>query len=467
MINMSDYQLIVIGSGPGGYAAALRGAKLGLKTAVVEDREVGGTCLNRGCVPTKAMLHSSRLYYEITHGENIGVSAGEVRVDLPAIYARKAAISAQLSQGVEDMLRRAGVDLLRGRGTVAGPHRVTIRTPAGEEERTADHILVATGSVPARPPIPGLDLPGVMTSDELLEAGDRLFSSIVIIGGGVIGVEFATFYADLGRAVTIVEGLDRLLPGMDRELGQSLAVSLKKRGVDVHTRAMVQSVTREGEELCVRFTEKGEECAATGRAVLCAIGRRPCLEGVFAPGLDPAMEGRRLKVDGRYETSIPHVYAIGDVSSPVQLAHVAAAQGTACVELLCGRTPSVDMSIVPACVYCRPEIACVGLTEQEAKAAGLPVKTGKAVMFGNARTLIEGGERSFMKVVARADSHQIVGAQLMCERSTDMISQLAQAIANQMTVEELLRAMRPHPTFEEALGDCLEGLTATLSPLVP
>lgn len=460
---MNEYQLIVIGSGPGGHAAALKGAQLGLKTAVVEDREVGGTCLNRGCVPTKTMLHTSRLYHEAAHGGEAGLSAGEVRVDLPALYARKAAVSARLSQEIEDQFRRAGVDLLRGVGTVTGPHRVSVRGPEGEAVHTADHILAATGSVPARPPIPGLDLPGVMTSDELLEVGDKPLFSIVIVGGGVIGVEFATFYADLGCAVTVVEGLDRLLPGMDRELGQGLAAGLKKRGAAIHTQAMVRSIRREGEELAVRFSARGEERTAAGQAVLCAIGRRPRLEGLFAPGLDPAAEGGRLKVDGRFETSIPHVYAVGDVSSPVQLAHAAAAQGAACVELLCGRTPAVDLSVVPACVYCRPEIACVGLSEQEAKALGLPVRTGKAVMFGNARTLIEGGERGFMKVVARCDSHQIVGAQLMCERSTDMISQLAQAIANQLTVEDLLRAMRPHPTFEEALGSCLESLSAALS----
>lgn len=460
---MNNYQLIVIGSGPGGYVAALKGAKLGLKVAVVENREVGGTCLNRGCIPTKTMLHASRLYHEMTHSASLGITSGEVRADLPAIYARKAAISAKLSQGICDLFRRAGIDLFHGLGTVTGSHSVVIRTPQGEEEYTADHILVATGSVPARPPIPGLDLPGVMTSDELLEAADQQFSSIVIIGGGVIGVEFATFYADLGRTVTIVEGLDRLLPGMDREMGQSLAMTLKKRGVAVHTHATVQSVTREGESLAVHFSARGEGSTVTGQAVLCAIGRQPYLEGAFAPGLAPDMDGRRLKVDGSYQTSIPHVYAIGDVSSPVQLAHVASAQGTACVELLCGRAPSVDVSIIPACVYCQPEIACVGLSEQEAKDAGLPVKVGKAVMFGNARTVIEEAERSFIKVVARTDSHQVVGAQMMCERSTDMISQLSQAIASKMTMEELLGVMRPHPTFEEALGDCLENLAAALS----
>ena len=316
--------------------------------------------------------------------------------------------------------------------------------------------------MPARPPIPGLDLPGVMTSDELLQGSDALYKSLVIIGGGVIGVEFATFYSDLGCAVTIVEGLDRLLPNLDRELGQNLAMALKKRGVAIHTGAMVERLEESGDGLTVHFNTKNGPGSASGEKVLCAIGRRPYWEGLFAPGLQPETVGRAIKVDGRYQTSIPGVYAIGDVSSKIQLAHVATAQGEACVEMICGREPTVDVSIVPSCVYCRPEIAAVGLTEAEAKEAGIPAKAGKCVMFSNARTMIADPGRCFMKVVARTDTREIIGAQLMCEHSTDMISQISQAIANHMTVEQLMKAMRPHPTFEEALGEALMELSAKL-----
>lgn len=459
---MNDYQLIVIGAGPGGYVAALKAAKLGLHVAVVENREAGGTCLNRGCIPTKTMLHSSRLYHEMLNCREMGISVEHPQVNIDAIYTRKHEISAKLSSGIVSMFKSAKVDLLRGTGKILAPHLVQVGAEDGKKDYTADHILVATGSVPARPPIPGLDLPGVMTSDELLEHCDHLFESIVIIGGGVIGVEFATFYADLGCSVTIVEGLDRLLPNMDREIGQNLAQSLKKRGVKIHTKAMVQSITQDASGLTVNFSVKGEAVSVSGEAVLCAIGRRPLTEEVFSSDLAPKMNGRALKVDEHYQTSIPDVYAIGDVSSRIQLAHVASAQGTACAEMLCGQEPSVDMSIVPSCVYCRPEIACVGMTEQEAKDAGIAVKVGKVVMFSNARTMIEDSDRSFMKVVARSDNRRIIGAQLMCERSTDMISQISQAIANQFTVEQLLHAMRPHPTFEEAMGECLESLAASL-----
>lgn len=460
---MSDYQLIVIGAGPGGYMAALRAAKLGLKTAVVESREAGGTCLNRGCVPTKTILHASQVYRDACNGGHAGVHIDGARADLPAIFAYKRQVSQKLSGGIEGLFKSAKVELLRGKAAITEPGTVRVTGDGGEAVYTADRILIATGSGPARPPIPGLDLSGVMTSDELLEGTDTLYRSIVIIGGGVIGVEFATFYSDLGCEVTIVEGMDRLLPTMDRELGQNLAAILKKQGVKVFTNAMVQNVEHGPEGLTVNFLAKGAPGAASGEAVLCAIGRRPYLDGLFPGKLQPEMNGKSIRVDGAYETSIPGVYAIGDVSSPIQLAHVASAQGVACVEGMCGQASSVDLGIVPSCIYCRPEIAVVGMTEAEAKEAGIPAKAGKCVMFGNARTLIADPGRSFMKVVANAETHEIIGAQLMCEHSTDMISQISQAMANHLTAEQLLLAMRPHPTFEEALTDALEDLRGKLN----
>jgi len=460
---MRDYQLIVIGAGPGGYTAALRAAKLGMKAAVVEAREAGGTCLNRGCVPTKTLLHASEAYKTAVGSAGIGVHAEGVRADMAEIFAYKRRVSETLSKGVESLLKAAKVPLLRGRAVITAPHAVRVTAPGGETaDYTADRILIATGSVPARPPIPGLDLPGVMTSDELLDGADHLYRSIVIIGGGVIGVEFATFYAELGSAVTIVEGLDRLLPTMDRELGQNLTLILKKQGVQVFTGSMVKNVERTADGLTVNFTAKGADSAVTGEVVLCAIGRRAYCDGLFADGLAPGMNGRSIRVDECYRTGIEDVYAIGDVSSRIQLAHVAAAQGTACVEMLAGLANRTDMRVVPSCIYSRPEIAVVGHTEAEMKEAGVPVKVGKCVMGGNARTLITDPGRSFMKIVANAETGEIVGAQMMCPNATDMISQLSEAMANHMTAAQLLLAMRPHPTFEEALSDALSDLCAKL-----
>ncbi|MCD7769756.1 MAG: FAD-dependent oxidoreductase, partial [Oscillospiraceae bacterium] len=270
------------------------------------------------------------------------------------------------------------------------------------------------------------------------------------------------FYADLGCQVTIIEGLDRLLPTLDRELGQNLAMGMKKQGVQVYTGAMVERVEQAADGLTVHFTVKGQPGAVTGEAVLCAIGRRPYHEGLFAEGLEPETDGRSLHVDNQFRTSIPGVYAVGDVSSRYQLAHVAAAQGTACVEMLCGVECLTDLDLVPSCIYCRPEIATVGMTEAEAKAAGIPVKVGKCVMGGNARTLLAEAGRSFMKLVADAQTGQLLGAHLMCLNSTDMISQLSGAIADHLTARQMLHAMRPHPTYEEALTDALHDLCARL-----
>ena len=460
---MSDYQLLIIGAGPGGYVAALHAAKRGLRTAVIENREVGGTCLNRGCIPTKTLLHSSEIIAGINGGEKFGVGAERVHFDMSAIFARKREVSAKLSGGIEGMFRAAKVDLLRGTGTVTGSGTIKFVGEEGEKVITAERILLATGSVPARPPIPGLDLPGVLTSDELLEGCDHLYDSLVIIGGGVIGVEFATFYADLGCKVTIIEGLDRLLPNMDRELGQNLSMILKKHGVDVYTNSLVANVEQDGDALKVNFTNKDKALSVSGEAVLCAIGRRPYTEGLFADGVGVEMNGRSIRVDENYETSLPGVYAIGDVSSKIQLAHVASAQGTDCVERMVGGKGMTDLSAVPSCIYCVPEIACVGITADEAKAAGREVVSGKYVMFSNGKTVIRDGDRAFMKVVADKATHVIVGAQFMCEHATDMISEMATAIVNGLTVEQMLKVLRPHPTFEEGVHDALEDVLAKLN----
>ena len=459
-----DYQLIVIGAGPGGYTAALRAAALGLHTAVVECREVGGTCLNRGCIPTKTLLHASQVYRDAVDGAAMGVHAASATFDMGEIFAYKRGVSEKLRNGIHGLLKSAKVDLIEGVGRIAAPGQVDVTAADGAVSRyTAERILIATGSVNVRPPIPGLDLPGVMTSDELLEGCDRLYDSLVIIGGGVIGVEFATFYRNLGCAVTLVEGMDRLLPNMDRELGQNLQQIMKKQGVEVLTNAMVQSLEQTESGLAVHVLQKGAEKTVTGEKVLCAIGRRAYWDGVFAEGMNPETRGKSLQVDENFQTSIPGVYAIGDASSAVQLAHVAAAQGTACVERMCGVADHVDLNVIPSCIYSTPEIAVVGITEAEAKERGIPAVVGKCTMFGNARTVIEDPGRCFMKIVAHAETHEILGASLMCQHASDMISQISAAMVNHQTAEELRRVMRPHPSFEEAMAEALDALASKLA----
>ena len=460
---MSDYQLIVIGAGPGGYTAALRAAKLGLHTAIVERREVGGTCLNRGCIPTKTLLHASQVYSDAAEGARMGVHAGNISYDMGEIFAYKRSVSDKLRQGIHALLKGAKVDVVEGTAQITAPGEVTVTAPDGAAvQYTAERILAATGSVNVRPPIPGLELPGVMTSDELLEGTDKPYESLVIIGGGVIGVEFATFYSNLGCRVTLVEGMANLLPMMDRELGQNLAQILKKKGVEVLTSAMVQSLEPAEGGLCVHLRQKDKDVAVTGEKVLCAIGRRAYFDGLFAPEMMPALNGKRLLVDENYQTSIPGVYAIGDASSAVQLAHVAAAQGTDCVERMCGSKGTTDLRVIPSCIYSAPEIAVVGLTEAEAKEQGIPAVSGKCTLFSNARTIIEDPGRCFMKLVGRTDTREIIGAQLMCQHASDMISQISTAMVHHLTAEQLLSVMRPHPSFEEAMAEAVENLISKL-----
>ena len=263
--------------------------------------------------------------------------------------------------------------------------------------------------------------------------------------------------------MTILEAMDRILPNMDREICQNLTMILKKRGVEVYPSSMVSAVEKtEDGTLSVHYTNKGEEKAAQGEAVLCAIGRRPNTAGLFGEGFTVEMERGRILTDENFQTSVPGIYAVGDVAARIQLAHVASAQGTACVEKLAGKTSPANLALIPSCIYTSPEIACIGITADEAKAAGRAVKVGKFVMFANGKTVIAGGERGFIKIVADAETGAVLGAQLMCERATDMISQLTVAVANGLTAEQLLAAVRPHPTFEEGVGEALDDLADKL-----
>ncbi len=458
------FDLIIIGGGPAGYDAAERAGHAGLKVCLFEKNNLGGVCLNEGCIPSKALLNSAKIYEHARDGAKYGVSAKDVTLDQKAVVARRGKVVRMLVSGVGAKMKGAGVTVVKEKAVIKGRVEGGFVVTAAGQDYEAAKLLICAGSEAVVPPIPGVkenlgDF--VLTNREVLELPE-VPKNFVIIGGGVIGVEFATFYSDLGCSVTLLEGMDRLLPNMDRELGQNLALILKKQGVQVCTRSMVDRLEQTPEGIAVHYTAKETPGCAVGEAVLCAIGRRAFRDGLFTEGLTPETNGHGLWVDEHYQTSIPGVYAIGDVSSPVQLAHVAAAQGAACVEHMAGLSAGVCMDAVPSCIYCRPEIAAVGLTEAEAKERGIPVKTGKCVMGGNARTVIADPGRCFMKVTAHAETGAILGAQLMCPNASDIIGQLGQAIANGMTPGQLLAAMRPHPTYEEALSEALESLAGKL-----
>ncbi|MEG2145643.1 MAG: dihydrolipoyl dehydrogenase [Lachnospiraceae bacterium] len=450
-----QFDLIVIGSGPGGYVAAIKAAKLGLDTLVIEEREVGGTCLNRGCIPAKAMIHASSLYKEIKDGERFGIFAKDVTYDYGKILSYKEEISEGLRKGVEQLFKANGVTLIKGKGTLGAEKKVTVVTQEGTQVLTANSVILASGSKPVIPPIEGIDLPGVLTSDELFQL-EQVPTSLVIIGGGVISVEFAAVFASLGCKVTIVEALQRIVPNMDKDISQNLKMILKKRGMDIYTSAAVQHIKRAGEELTCTLIEKEKEIHIQAEYVLAAVGRCPNTEGLFDSNLTLDMERGRVVVDNDFQSSIAGVYAIGDLIMGPQLAHAASAQGIYVAEMLAGKEPSIDLHVVPGCVYTSPEIASVGLTEEEAKVQGIEVKVVKFIMSANSKSMITKEERGFIKMIIESSTDVILGTQMMCARATDMIGELGTAIANQLTTHQLLKAMRAHPTYNEGVGEALE-----------
>lgn len=466
---MKEYQLIVIGAGPGGYEAAIRAAQLGLTTALIERRDVGGTCLNRGCIPTKAMLHSAQLYREAANFELFGLHTENTSFDWAKVHQRKNDVVVKLRTGIEQLIKANKIDFFNNSASILGKNDVQL--DQGEVIR-GENILIATGSVPARPPIPGLDLPNVVTSDELLDdphftQADSLAREILIIGGGVIGVEFASVFSSFGCHVTIVEAMERILPTMDREISQSLNMVLKKRGVSIHTGAMVEKLEQDENGLVCHFTEKGKAQAVPAQQVLVAIGRRPNTQGLFAEGFEVACERGRIVTDENFRTSVDSIYAIGDVTSKIQLAHMASAQGICAVHTIAGQKPPIDLRYVPGCIYTDPEIASVGITEDEAKQQGIPVKKGKFLMTGNGRSLIDEQERGFIKVLAHQETDVILGAQLMCSRATDIVAELATAIVNGLTCAQLAGVIRPHPTFCEGVTEAVEDVHAMAIHLAP
>lgn len=454
------YDLVIIGAGPAGYEAAREASSRGMKTALVEKQELGGTCLNRGCIPTKTILHSAELFAQMKDGEQLGVKAEHLSFDMERAQKRKEEVLSQLRSGIELLMKKGKVDVYYGKAVINSRHEVQLE--GKDIFLSAENILIATGSVPSVPKLPGIHLPNVLTSDDILSKKE-VYPRLTIIGGGVIGMEFASIYSALGCKVTVIEFLDRILANMDKEISQNLKMILKKRDVEIHTGASAEEIL-EGENggLVCRYQEKNVEKTAESDAVLIAIGRRVCTEGLFAEGLDIATERGRILVNEYGQTNIPNIYAAGDVVPGVQLAHAASARSTYAVahmaQNLFGQEkslPPLNMDVVPGCVYTNPEIGCVGLTQEEAKKRGVSVIVKKYPMSANGKTVLSGQERGFIKVVAEAQSHKILGAQMMCARATDMISEFGTAIVNELTLEQMAGVIRPHPSFSEGITEAV------------
>ena len=450
------YDLIVIGAGPGGYTAAIAAAQRNMKVAVIEAREAGGTCLNRGCIPTKALLHSAERYREMKESESLGIFAEKLSYDMEAICRRRDEVVLSVREGIESLIKANKIDLFNGTAKILSAEEVEISGAEGNTVLNAAKILIATGAEPSRPPIEGIDLSGVVTSDELLEGHAIDYKSLIIIGGGVIGVEFASVFSSLGCEVTIIEAMERIVPTLDREISQNLAMILKRRGVAINTGCSVERISEADGGLCCRFVGKNGVQELTAQGVLVSVGRKPNLSTLFGEGVN--IEVRRgIVVDERFKTSVEGIYAIGDVTEgSIQLAHAAAAQAQNAVALMAGEEASIDLLTVPSCVYTSPEIASVGITAEQAKANGIETKTGKYAMSGNAKTIIEQQDRSFVKLVFDAETEVLLGAQMMCARASDLLGELSSAIVNKLTLKQLSAVIRPHPTFAEAVTEAVE-----------
>ncbi|MEU4811332.1 dihydrolipoyl dehydrogenase [Nocardia fluminea] len=461
---MLEFDLLVIGGGPGGYVAAIRAAQRGLKVCVVEKERPGGVCLNWGCIPTKAMLRSAEVYQTLTTAAEFGIHADNVRYDFGAVRQRKDGIVKELTDGVAGLLKANGVTIIEGHARFVEPTVVEVHevgaspvfdggpryaAPAGTAIRrvSARDVIVATGSVPAQLPVAGAELPGVVTSDGafgLTEVPRRL----VIIGGSAVGAEWASLFATFGSQVTVVEMQDRLVPLEDKEIGDALGRSFRKRGITVLTGATVTAITGDA---ALRVSVGGAAAQELDAdVVLVGVGRRPNTAelGLDTAGIATDARGF-IEVDDRLRTSVEHVYAIGDVTGRALLAHVASHQGITAAEVIAGHDAHIDYTVIPAATFTHPEIASVGLTEQAARAAGHEVITAKFPFAALGRAKTFGETEGFIKIVAGQVHQEVLGVHIIGPSASDLIAEGALAISLEATLDELADTIHAHPTLGE------------------
>jgi dihydrolipoamide dehydrogenase len=483
------FDLVVIGSGPGGYVAAIRAAQLGLRTAIVEKDELGGTCLNWGCIPTKAWIVSAHLLEQIRRAKDFGIEVSEPTVRWDWMLERKNKVVKQLTGGVRQLLQGRGVEIVRGTARLDSPGRVVVLGAAGEGvELAAKHVMIATGAESWLPPGFALEGTRVITSREALDL-PRQPRRMAVLGGGVVGSEFACFFAALGTKVTLIEMLPRLVLPEDDEVSQLLEREMKKRGIDVHLNTQVED-RRDGPAIAgaAARAAAGAPAGAPARApaaggsgsgsgsglpsvvltltggqtievdtVLVATGRKPYTEGLGAAQAGVALGERgQVVVNDRLQSSAPNVYAIGDVTDMRQLAHFASAQGKAAAEIIAGRAAQTNWRAVPAATFTSPEIASVGLTEREAKAQGRNLKVGRFPLRAHGRNIADNETVGFVKLIGDAETDQLLGAHIIGAKASEIIHECALALAADLNLGDLARAIHAHPTVSETLGEAAE-----------
>jgi dihydrolipoamide dehydrogenase len=451
-----SFDVVVVGAGPGGYVAAIKAAQLGFKTACIEEQFLGGVCLNIGCIPTKALLESAAMISHLGHAADFGIDVGEIKTDLSRAVKRSRQVSERLSKGVGGLFRKNKVTHIDGRGVLVGGGKVEVTGKDGKKQTVAaKHIILATGSRPKDLPFLKIDHDRVWDSTDAMMA-QQPPATLAVVGAGAIGCEFADVYAAFGTKVTIIEALDRVLPLEDRDCSAVVEKSYKKRGMEVYTSARLEKaeIGKNGAKLTVK-TAKGETKIIEAERVLSAIGRAPNVEelGLEKAGVQLTDRGF-IKIDKQMRTTAEGVYAIGDVAGPPLLAHKGSHEGIVCVEGIHGDPHAkVDYGNIPNCTYCHPEVASVGLTEEQAKEQGYDIQVGIFPWVANGRALTAGETEGFVKVIRDKKYSEVLGAHIVGPHATELIAEFVVGRHLETTVEEMDRAMHPHPTLSESVAE--------------
>ncbi|SPF33841.1 Dihydrolipoyl dehydrogenase [Candidatus Desulfosporosinus infrequens] len=442
--------ICILGGGPAGYVAAIRAAQLGGRVTLVEEKEVGGTCLNRGCIPTKALLKVSEVLSMISKSKELGIAVTVSSVDASVGKARKDRVVKSLRMGVEHLLAKNGIEIIRGKGWIESPQRVTVKTAEGEAVVNCNRLIITTGSEPLIPEIPGVRLEGVITSDEALELTE-IPESITIIGAGAIGVEFATLYNSLGSKVTVVEFQETILPNEDKEITVELLKIMKRQGIKFKLASKVLGISKSPNGLETQVKGEGEEVSLLSEKILVAVGRKlGCVSpDISAMGLEVTKGS--IVVNDRMETNVTGVYAAGDVIGGNLLAHLAFAEGRVAAENAMGIPSRLNYKAVPACVYTNPEVASVGLSEDQAKEQGIAVKVGRFDFRNNGRALCHGEREGFVKVITEESTGIILGGRILGPHASELLSEITLAVSLGVKAEVLADMIHPHPTLAEAV----------------
>ena len=447
-------KIVVIGGGPGGYVAAIRAAQLGAEVTLVEKNAMGGTCLNVGCIPTKALIHSADLYHEIKKdAAKNGIVVGDVSIDFAAMQKKKQSVVKQLVGGVGGLMSANGITVVKGTAKFKSPTEIEVETAEGAKTLGFDKALIASGSVPSVVPIPGHDLDGVVDSTGALNF-EEIPQSLCIIGGGVIGIEMAHVYQRLGTKVTVVEMLPDILINLDSDITAVMKKLMKKNKVDILLETKVNAIEKAENGLAVRVTAAdGTEKAIEAEKVLMCVGRRPATEELGLGKIGIATERNRILVDETYKTNVENIYAIGDCIGGIMLAHVASAEGIAAVEGMLGHKPNICFDAVPSCVYTSPEMSGVGLTEKEAVQKGVEYETGIFPLIGNGKSLIMGETSGLVKIIADKKTGEVLGMHMCGPNATELIVEGALAITKKATVEDILATIHAHPSVGESIQE--------------